>query len=106
MAKEEQFKWREERLRKNDLELQEALVLFNKFLKENEQKRRHAERKTDQEREKRLAMEAEIINCQNKQMELNETLKQKTHLCKLCTSLQQSGILRCLFMLCRFAYWN
>lgn len=40
--KEELFKRREENLRKKDLELQESLVLFNKFLKENEQKRRHA----------------------------------------------------------------
>ncbi len=41
-TRQELFKRREEDLRKKDLELQEALVLFNKFLKENEHKRRCA----------------------------------------------------------------
>lgn len=46
------FRRREDALRKKDLELQEALVLFNKFLKENEQKRRRAEQKTSEENKK------------------------------------------------------
>ena len=52
--KESQFKRREENLRKKDLELQEALLLFNKFLKENEIKRRRAEQRANEEIKKRL----------------------------------------------------
>ena len=53
-AKEGQFKRREENLRKKDLELQEALVLFNRFLKDNEVKRRRAEQRANEEIKKRL----------------------------------------------------
>jgi len=58
--KEELFKRREENLRKKDLELQEALVLFNKFLKENESKRRRAEARASEELKKRLKWEKQI----------------------------------------------
>lgn len=58
--KEEIFKRREENLRKKDLELQEALVLFNKFLKENEQKRRRAEHRFTEESKRRQKWEKEI----------------------------------------------
>jgi signal recognition particle GTPase len=52
--KEELFKRREENLRKKDLELQAALVLFNKFLKENEHKRRRAEHRANEEVKKTI----------------------------------------------------
>jgi DNA repair exonuclease SbcCD ATPase subunit len=58
--KEELFKRREENLRKKDLELQEALVLFNKFLKENEHKRRRADHRANEEIKKRHKWEKEI----------------------------------------------
>ena len=58
--KESQFKRREENLRKKDLELQEALVLFNRFLKENEMKRRRAEQRAKKEIKKRQLWEREI----------------------------------------------
>ena len=58
--KETQFKRREENLRKKDLELQEALVLFNRFLKENEMKRRRAEQRANEEIKKRQQWEREI----------------------------------------------
>lgn len=58
--KEELFKRREENLRKKDLELQEALVLFNKFLKENEHKRRRADHRANEEIKKRNKWEKEI----------------------------------------------
>ena len=61
-GKESLFKRREENLRKKDLELQEALVLFNKFLKENELKRRRAEQRANEEIKKRLHWEREIVN--------------------------------------------
>ncbi len=60
IRKEEMFRSREENLRKRDLELQEALVLFNKFLKENEHKRRRAELKVAEEMENRKNREDEI----------------------------------------------
>jgi len=59
--KEELFKRREENLRKKDLELQEALVLFNKFLKENEHKRRRADHRANEERKKKDKWEKEIL---------------------------------------------
>ena len=59
-TKETQFKRREENLRKKDLELQEALVLFNRFLKENEMKRRRAEQRANEEIKKRQQWEREI----------------------------------------------
>jgi hypothetical protein len=59
--KEELFKRREENLRKKDLELQEALVSFNKFLKENEHKRRRADHRANEEIRKRQKWEKEII---------------------------------------------
>jgi hypothetical protein len=52
--KEELFKRREENLRKKDLELQESLVIFNRFLKENEQKRRRADHRANDEIKKRM----------------------------------------------------
>eukprot|EP00462_Mataza_sp_D1_P021979 CAMPEP_0175146864 /NCGR_PEP_ID=MMETSP0087-20121206/15635_1 /TAXON_ID=136419 /ORGANISM="Unknown Unknown, Strain D1" /LENGTH=314 /DNA_ID=CAMNT_0016431913 /DNA_START=78 /DNA_END=1022 /DNA_ORIENTATION=+ len=60
MRKEELFKRREENLRKKDLELQEALVLFNKFLKENEAKRRRADHRANEEVKKTQKWEKEI----------------------------------------------
>ena len=43
--KEQGFKRREEALKRKDLELQESLVRFSKFLQENDAKRTAAERK-------------------------------------------------------------
>jgi hypothetical protein len=59
--REDLFKRREENLRKKDLELQESLVLFNKFLRENESKRRRAEHRTNEEIKKKLKWEKEIL---------------------------------------------
>jgi len=63
------FKRREENLRKKDLELQEALVLFNKFLKENELKRRRAEFRANEEKKKRKELEEQIAT---KRLELEQ----------------------------------
>ena len=43
--KEEGFKRREETLKKKDLDLQESLIRFSKFLQENDPKRTRAEKK-------------------------------------------------------------
>lgn len=58
-SKEEHFRRREESLRNKDLELQESLLLFNKFLKENEVKRRRAEQRANEEIRKKFKLEKE-----------------------------------------------
>merc|ERR1711907_401959 len=44
--REEQFQRREQIIKKKDLELQENLIRFNKFLQENDTKRTRAEKNT------------------------------------------------------------
>jgi hypothetical protein len=58
--KEQGFKRREEALKRKDLELQESLVRFSKFLQENDAKRTAAERKAAEEIKARLQKEMEI----------------------------------------------
>jgi hypothetical protein len=57
---EEVFKRREEQLKLKDLELQESLIRFSKFLQENDSKRARAEKKAADEIKARLAKEKEI----------------------------------------------
>ena len=47
--REDAFRRREEGLRKKDLELQESLIKFNKFLQENESKRNRAIKRASDE---------------------------------------------------------
>ncbi|GAX82119.1 hypothetical protein CEUSTIGMA_g9547.t1 [Chlamydomonas eustigma] len=58
--KEEVFKRREEALKLKDLELQESLIRFSKFLQENDSKRARAEKKAADEVKSRLQKEKEI----------------------------------------------
>ena len=58
--REEVFQRREEGLRKKDLELQESLVKFSKFLQENDTKRTRAEKKASDEIKLRHQKENEI----------------------------------------------
>ena len=58
--KEEGFKRREETIKNKDLDLQESLVRFSKFLQENDSKRTRAERKAADEIKIRLQKEVEI----------------------------------------------
>mmetsp|Transcript_41925 Transcript_41925/g.50804 ORF Transcript_41925/g.50804 Transcript_41925/m.50804 type:complete len:312 (-) Transcript_41925:960-1895(-) len=58
--KEEVFKRREEGLKKKDLELQESLIRFSKFLQENDSKRTRAEKKASDEIKLRSQKEGEI----------------------------------------------
>lgn len=67
-VKEEGFKRREETLKKKDLDLQESLIRFSKFLQENDSKRSRAEKKAADEIKTRLQKEGEIE-------ELAETLR-------------------------------
>merc|ERR1711988_850715 len=68
--REDAFRRREEALRKKDLELQESLIKFNKFLQENESKRNRAIKRASDERKQREQKEAEIKR-------LHEQLEQK-----------------------------
>jgi chromosome segregation ATPase len=58
--REDAFRRREEALRKKDLELQESLIKFNKFLQENESKRNRAVKRKQDEHRQRLQKEGEI----------------------------------------------
>lgn len=54
------FRKREEVLKKKDLELQESLIRFSKFLQENDSKRARAEKKAADEVKSRQLKEREI----------------------------------------------
>jgi len=54
------FRKREEVLKKKDLELQESLIRFSKFLQENDSKRARAEKKAADEVKSRQQKEREI----------------------------------------------
>lgn len=58
--REDAFHRREEGLRKKDLELQESLIKFNKFLQENESKRNRAVKRASDEVKQRLVKEQEV----------------------------------------------
>jgi hypothetical protein len=57
---EEVFRKREDALKRRDLELQESLIRFSKFLQENDSKRARAEKKAADEIRARQAKEVEI----------------------------------------------
>ena len=59
--REATFQRREEMLKKKDLELQESLIKFHKFLQENDSKRNRAEKKQLDEKKQKHIKEAEII---------------------------------------------
>lgn len=58
--REDAFRRREDGLRRKDLELQESLIKFNKFLQENESKRNRALKRAAEERKQRETKEGEI----------------------------------------------
>jgi hypothetical protein len=70
--REATFKRREEMLKKKDLELQESLIKFNKFLQENDSKRSRAEKKEKDEVKQRLVKEQEINKLEEALMKQKE----------------------------------
>lgn len=76
---EETFKKKEEQLRAKDLQLQHQLFRFNKFLQDNEAKRRRAEQRAADEAAQIKAREEEI-------RELEKQLEDSKH---HCTELEQ-----------------
>lgn len=77
-VQEEIFKRREEQLKLKDLELQESLIRFSKFLQENDSKRARAEKKAADEIKARLQKEAEIEQL-SEQLEDLRTEKERVH---------------------------
>ncbi|KAL2634869.1 hypothetical protein R1flu_006348 [Riccia fluitans] len=76
--KEEILKKREETLRTKDLQLQESLIGFSKFLQENGVKRKRAEKKAADEIRLRLEKEAEIAELEAQHTRLKHE-KNVTH---------------------------
>jgi len=72
--REELFKQREEQLRKKDIDLQESLIRFNKFLQENDSKRSRAEKKAVDEAKQRQAKEVEL---EQLRLQLNKLTQDK-----------------------------
>ncbi|KDO25851.1 hypothetical protein SPRG_08795 [Saprolegnia parasitica CBS 223.65] len=70
--REDAFRRREEGLRKKDLELQESLIKFNKFLQENESKRNRAIKRASDEIKQRLAKEHDVARLRESLDRFNE----------------------------------
>lgn len=70
---EEQFKKKEEQLRAKDLQLQHQLVRFNKFLQDNEAKRRRAETRAQEEATQIRQKEEEIRDLERQLEESRQT---------------------------------
>ncbi|CAM9964730.1 unnamed protein product, partial [Choristocarpus tenellus] len=75
--REDAFSRREKVLRKKDLELQESLIKFNKFLQENESKRNRAVKRAGEERKQREQKEQEI---QKLKKQCRERVEEETRL--------------------------
>jgi hypothetical protein len=78
--REDAYRRREDGLRRKDLELQESLIKFNKFLQENESKRSRALKRALDERKQQDAKDIEIrkLESQLKQILIDEhELKEK-----------------------------
>lgn len=76
--REDAFRRREDGLRRKDLELQESLIKFNKFLQENESKRNRALKRAAEEKKQREMKEKEI---EKLEAQLKSKLKEE-HLLK------------------------
>jgi hypothetical protein len=76
---EEQFKKREENLRARDLHLQHQLIRFNKFLQDNEAKRRRAENRSAEEQ----------LQIKQKDDEIRELEVQLEDLSRQCVDLDE-----------------
>lgn len=75
--REDAYRRREDGLRRKDLELQESLIKFNKFLQENESKTKRAERRGAEERKQQ---EVKIVEIQNLESKLKEKLLEESAL--------------------------
>lgn len=95
--REDAFRRREDALRRKDLELQESLIKFNKFLQENESKRNRALKRAAEERKQREAkesdierLEAELADKLREEMDLKEKVEHNIQYQDFLESLCQS----------------
>jgi len=95
--RENAFRCREEDLRKRDLELQESLIKFNKFLQENESKRNRAVKRAADEKKLREVKEVEIAKLKTQLDEngsqtkkLKETVEQNMKYTRYLEMVQES----------------
>jgi hypothetical protein len=75
--REDAFRRREDGLRRKDLELQESLIRFNKFLQENESKKNRALKRTAEEKKQREMKEIEISKLED---QLKKKIKEESML--------------------------
>jgi hypothetical protein len=100
--KEEGFKRREEALKLKDLELQESLIRFSKFLQENDSKRARAEKKAQdeikarQQKEKEIEQLTEVLEDLKSEKERILEVLEKNMRCVRCTHLARPGCLSSL----------
>jgi hypothetical protein len=71
-SQEELFRRREEALKKKDLELQESLLRFTKFLQENDAKRAKANKRAQDEVRCREEKEREIVGLNAEREQLKQ----------------------------------
>eukprot|EP00397_Hematodinium_sp_SG-2012_P032005 GEMP01034038.1.p1 GENE.GEMP01034038.1~~GEMP01034038.1.p1 ORF type:complete len:375 (+),score=100.29 GEMP01034038.1:65-1126(+) len=79
IKEEESFKKKEDQLRAKDLQLQHQLIKFNKFLQDNEAKRRRAETRATEE----------MVQIKQKEEEISQLSKQLDESQQLCAQLEQ-----------------
>jgi methyl-accepting chemotaxis protein len=75
--REDAFRRREDGLRRTDLKLQSDLIIWNKFLQENEQKRMRAKKRIEDERKQ---CELKDIEIKALELQLQNTLKEEKEL--------------------------
>lgn len=98
--REDAYRRREDGLRRKDLELQESLIKFNKFLQENESKRNRALRRAAEERKQQDAKDIEIKKYEQQlkeklleesslKQELEKNLQYQDYLENVCQSMSK-----------------
>jgi len=105
--KESYFQKREQQLRKKDLELQENLIQFNKFLKDKADKRNQYLKKAEKERAERIQKEQEIKikqkeiadvtdQCRNLETEFRGLEKYENYLENVKQTLEEYPEIECI----------
>ena len=80
---EDAFRRREEALRKKDVELQDSLIKFNKFLQENESKRKRAVTRAADERKQIEQKELDVERLSRQRQVKIADVREQTHLYRI-----------------------
>ena len=80
---EDAFRRREEALRKKDVELQDSLIKFNKFLQENESKRKRAVTRAADERKQIEQKELDIERLSRQRQVKIADVRKQSHLYRI-----------------------